>query len=163
MAQAAEQEAMELPGGCRRNVQQKYSVTGAQFERVVTLDEETARGFATFVGDLNPIHHDAAFAARSRFGGLIVSGTQTTAMMLAMTASYLSQFGPCLGLDAGFRFRRGIRMGETVRMVWTVVSITPKPGLGDLVAMEAVLSVVATGEIALTGTSTGVLLHAKTD
>ena len=131
---------------------------GAEFERVMTLDEAAARAFANSVGDLNPIHHDEAFARTSRFGGLIVSGTQTTALMLAMTATYLAAFGPCLGLDAQFRFRRGIRMGETVRMVWRVVSVTPKAGLGDLIKMAGTLTVVATNEVALTGTSTGVLL-----
>jgi acyl dehydratase len=132
---------------------------GAEFERVVTLDEEQARAFATLAGDFNPIHHDEAFARTSRFGGLIVSGTQTTALMLAMTATYLSGFGPCLGLDAQFRFRRGIRMGETVRMVWRVASVTPKAGLGNLIKMTGTLTVVATNEVALTGTSTGVLLR----
>jgi acyl dehydratase len=134
---------------------------GAQFERIVTLDEPSARAFATLVGDLNPIHHDQVFAETSRFGGLIVSGTQTSAMMLAMTATYLSEFGPCLGLDASFKFRRGVRMSEAVRMAWTVTAVTPKPGLGDAVVLDGVLTVISTGERAVTGTATGVLLRQK--
>lgn len=134
---------------------------GAKFERVVTLDEQSARAFATLAGDFNPIHHDQAFAETSRFGGLIVSGTQTTAMMLAMTATYLCAYGPCLGLNASFKFRRGIRMGETVRMAWTVTAVTPKSRMGDLVVLDGILTVISTGEIAVTGTSTGILLHQK--
>lgn len=132
---------------------------GARFERVVTFDEASARAFATLVGDLNPFHHDPAFAQASRFGGLIVSGTQTTAMMLAMTATYLSRYGPSLGLRSEFKFRRGVPMGETVRMGWTIVSVTPKPRLGDLVSLEGGMVMISTGELAVSGTSTAVLLR----
>lgn len=133
---------------------------GARFERFVTFDEASAQAFATLAGDLNPIHHDRDFAKTSRFGGLIVSGTQTTAMMLGMTASFLAQFGPCVGLDAKFRFRRAVPMGETVRMQWTVTSAAEKPRLGTLVTMEGTLTL-ASGETALSGTSTAVLLRKK--
>ena len=132
---------------------------GAQFERIVTFDEAAARAFATMAGDFNPVHHDRNFAETSRFGGLIVSGTQTTAMMLGMTATFLAQFGPCVGLDAQFRFRRAVPMGETVRMAWRVTSVEDKPRLGRLVAMEGDLTL-ASGVVALTATSTAALLEA---
>ncbi len=48
---------------------------GEIFERIVTFDEQGARTFATLVGDFNPLHHDDEFARKSRFGGLIISGT----------------------------------------------------------------------------------------
>ncbi len=130
---------------------------GETFERVVTFDESGARHFATLVGDFNPAHHDEDFAAKSRFGGLIISGTQSTAMLMAMTATFLSAKGSALGLEYNFRFRRAIRMGETVNMHWVVTEIVPKPGLGDIVTFEARLTL-AGGELAVTGTGKCVLL-----
>jgi acyl dehydratase len=131
---------------------------GETFERVVTFDEADARYFATLVGDFNPAHHDQDFAAKSRFGGLIISGTQSTAMLMAMTATFLSAKGAALGLEYTFRFRKAIKMGETVNMHWVVTEVTPKPGLGHIVAFEARLTLAGTGELAVSGTGKCVLL-----
>jgi acyl dehydratase len=133
-------------------------VVGERFERIVTFDEAGARAFATLVGDLNPAHHDEDFAAAGRFGGLIISGTQSVAMLMAMTATFFSARAPTLGLEYGFRFRKAVRMGETVKMSWVVTSVLPKPGLGDIVAFTASLIVLSTGEEAVTGTGKCVLL-----
>jgi acyl dehydratase len=130
---------------------------GETFEQIVTFDEASARHFATLVGDFNPAHHDEDFAAKSRFGGLIISGTQSTALLMAMTATFLSARGAALGLEYTFRFRKAIRMGETVNMRWEVREITPKPGLGDIVAFEAALTL-SSGEVAVSGTGKCVLL-----
>jgi acyl dehydratase len=135
-------------------------LVGERFERVVTFDEAGARAFATLVGDLNPLHHDPDFAARSRFGGLIVSGTQSMAMLMAMTATFLSARGAALGLDYDFRFRKGIRMGETVRMEWVVTAVTPKEKLGHIVAFDAALTLLSTGEVAISGSGRCALLAA---
>jgi hypothetical protein len=62
-----------------------------------------------------------------------------------------------LGLEYNFRFRKAIRMGETVNMHWVVTEIVPKPGLGDIVTFEARLTL-AGGELAVTGTGKCVLL-----
>jgi len=134
-----------------------YVAVGETFERVVTFDEAGARHFATLVGDFNPAHHDEDFAANSRFGGLIISGTQSTAMLMAMTATFLSAKGAALGLEYTFRFRKAIRMGETVNMHWVVTEITQKPGLGEIVVFAAKLTL-AGGELAVSGTGKCVLL-----
>jgi acyl dehydratase len=132
---------------------------GETFERVVTFDEEGARAFATLVGDFNPAHHDEDFAAKSRFGGLIISGTQSVAFLMAMTATFLSERGAALGLEYNFRFRKGVRMGETVNMSWVVTDVIPKPGLGDIVVFDAALTILATGELAVSGTGKCALLE----
>jgi acyl dehydratase len=133
---------------------------GEVFEKTMTFDEDGARAFATLVGDLNPIHHDAAFAAASRFGGLIISGTQSVAVLMAMTATFLSARGAALGLDYQFRFRKGVRMGETCHLAWTVTEVTPKTGLGEIVSFDAAMTIVASGEVAVSGTGKCVLLNA---
>jgi len=124
---------------------------GEIFERVVTFDEEGARAFALLVGDFNPIHHDEDFAAKSRFGGLIISGTQSVAYLMAMTATFVSERGAALGLEYNFRFRKGVRMGETVKLAWVVTDVTTKAGLGEIVTFDASLTVLSSGEVAVTG------------
>jgi acyl dehydratase len=131
---------------------------GEIFERIVTFDEAGARGFATLVEDFNPIHHDEEFAKKSRFGGLIISGTQSVALLMAMTATFLSVRGEALGLEYSFRFRKGVRMGETVKMAWVVTAVTPKPGLGHIVSFDATLTILSSGDVAVTGTGKCALL-----
>ncbi len=131
---------------------------GERFEQVVTFDEAGARAFAALVGDFNPAHHDEDFASKGRFGGLIISGTQSTGMMMAMTATYLAGKGTALGLDYSFKFRKAVRMGESVTMAWEVTHVTAKPGLGDIIDMTGTLTVHSTGEVAVTGTGKAVLL-----
>ena len=77
------------------------------------------------VGDTNPIHHDAELAEKSRFGRLLASGPQTTAHLLALTASHFSKRGAMLGLEFWVRFRRPVYADETITLEWLVVSVKP--------------------------------------
>lgn len=81
----------------------------------VRLSPESVASFAQAAGDSNPIHHDAAFAANTRFGRPTASGPHTTALLLALTASHFSQKGAMLGLEFWVRFRRPIYADETIR------------------------------------------------
>jgi acyl dehydratase len=136
-------------------------LVGEVFEKIVTFDEAEARAFAMLVGDLNPVHHDAEFAAGSRFGGLIISGTQSVAILMAMTATFLSARGAALGLEYQFRFRKGVRMNETCHLTWTVTEVLPKAGLGEIVSFDAAMSIVASREVAVSGVGKCVLLDAS--
>jgi len=132
---------------------------GERFTKTVTFDEAGARAFASLVGDFNPAHHDETYVTAKRFGGLIISGTQSTAMMMAMTATFLAGKGVVLGLEFSFRFKKAVLMGETAELAWTVTEVTPKPGLGDIIEMSGELVVASTGAAAVTGTGKGVLLY----
>jgi 3-hydroxybutyryl-CoA dehydratase len=70
-----------------------YAQPHERFSATVALDPQTTSAFAHSVGDTNPVHHDAAVAAQSRFGRLIASGPHTTAHLLALTASHFSKRG----------------------------------------------------------------------
>jgi acyl dehydratase len=100
-----------------------------RFSSRVTLTPESVAGFARGVGDFNPIHHDANYAASTRFGRPIASGTQTTALLLALTATHFSRDGAMLGLEYWVRFRRAIYADETIRLEWLVVSVREAPRL----------------------------------
>jgi 3-hydroxybutyryl-CoA dehydratase len=108
-----------------------------RFSAQVSLDPGTVSAFASAVGDTNPVHHDAALAAQSRFGRLIASGPQTTAHLLALTASHFSKRGAMLGLEFWVRFRRPVYADETITLEWLVVSVKHNERLkGDVVDLR---------------------------
>lgn len=101
-----------------------------RFSSEITLTPTAVREYAVSVGDTNPVHHDPGFAAASRYGRLIASGTHTTALLLGLTASYFSTKGSMVGLEFWVRFRRPVFADETVRLEWLVVRVTPNEKLG---------------------------------
>jgi 3-hydroxybutyryl-CoA dehydratase len=106
-------------------------------EERVTFDAESIRAFAAMSGDWNPLHHDDAAAARSRFGRIIASGPHVVARMMGLEATYFSARHDALGLDNAFRFVRGVPEGTTLTLAWTVTNMTYKASLhGHIVAIE---------------------------
>lgn len=101
-----------------------------RFSREVSLSPDSVADYASAVGDTNPVHHDAAIAARSRFGRLIASGTHTTALLLGLTASHYSKRGAMLGLEFRVRFRKAIFADERIRLEWLVIKVTKNEKLG---------------------------------
>jgi 3-hydroxybutyryl-CoA dehydratase len=108
-----------------------------RFSSEVKLTPAMVAEYAHGVGDTNPVHHDAEFAAASRYGRLIASGTHTTALLLGLTASHFSTNGSMVGLEFWVRFRRPIYADETLRLEWLVVKVTPNEKLkGDVVELR---------------------------
>ncbi len=111
--------------------------SGERFSTEVTLTPAAVTEFARLVGDDNPVHHDAAFAARTRYRRLIASGTHTTALLLALTAAHFSKRGAMVGLEFWQRFRRPVFADETIRLEWLIVRVTPNARLrGDVVELR---------------------------
>lgn len=108
-----------------------------RFSANVSLTPSDVRAFATTAGDNNPIHHDPAFAATTRFGRPTASGPHTTALLLALTASHFSKKGAMLGLEFWVRFRRPVYADETISLEWLVVRVTPNEKLrGEIVELR---------------------------
>jgi acyl dehydratase len=103
----------------------------------VKLTPEVVGAFAHSVGDDNPVHHDPEFAAGTRYGRVIASGTHTTALLLALTASHYSKKGAVVGLEFWVRFRRPVYADETVRLEWLVVKVAANEKLrGEIVDLR---------------------------
>jgi 3-hydroxybutyryl-CoA dehydratase len=114
-----------------------YARPHERFSAVVSLDPNATSAFAHAVGDTNPMHHDADLAAKSRFGRLLASGPQTTAHLLALTASHFSKRGAMLGLEFWVRFRKPVYADETITLEWLVVSVKHNAHLnGDVVDLR---------------------------
>lgn len=108
-----------------------------RFSSEVRLTPAMVAAYAHAAGDTNPVHHDRAFAAATRYGRLIASGTHTTALLLGLTASHFSQHSAMVGLEFWVRFRRPIYADETIRLEWLVVKVTPHAKLqGDIVELR---------------------------
>ena len=110
---------------------------GERFSAEVTLTPELVGAYARSAGDDNPVHHDPHFAASTRYGRLIASGTHTTALLLGLTASHFSSRGAMVGLEFWVRFRRPVYADETIRLEWLVVKVTANEKLkGDIVELR---------------------------
>lgn len=97
---------------------------GEKFSLCHVFNEMEVRAFATAAGDTNPLHHDSGVAARSRYGGLIVSGTHTTALLLGLAAAHFSKNFSVVGTAFSVEFRRAVAADAAVQIDWEVVAVT---------------------------------------
>ena len=113
------------------------ATVGERFAKTVHFSADSIRAYADSVGDSNPLHHDEKFAARSRFGGLIASGTHSASLLMALTASHFSRHAQPLGLEFKLHFHKAVHAGDTLELAWTVTRVQWKSSLGgDLVWLE---------------------------
>lgn len=101
-----------------------------RFSRRFVLSAADVRAFATLAEDANPIHHDARYASTTRFGGIIASGAQLSAMLMGVTATYFSSVGEMVGLEFTFRFRKHVMVNESIVAEWLVIRAAHKSSLG---------------------------------
>lgn len=108
-----------------------------RFSAEVSLSPQNVAAYAAGAGDTNPVHHDPSFAAGTRYGRLIASGTHTTALLLGLTAKHYSKSSAMIGLEFWVRFKKAIFADETIRLEWLVVSVKPNARLGgDIVDLR---------------------------
>jgi 3-hydroxybutyryl-CoA dehydratase len=103
---------------------------GETFSKRHVFTAEDIAEFAMRAGDMNPLHHDAEKAARSRFGGLIASGPQTSALLMGLAAAHFSRGHDTAGLEFTFRFRRAIPVDTDATLSWEVTAVEPNAKLG---------------------------------
>ncbi len=96
---------------------------GYTFERLVRWTPEEIRAFARDVGDHNPMHHDDGFASDTRFGGLIASGAQPVAILMAMCGSQATEREPGVGLEFNFKLLGPARPNDDILFRWVVTGV----------------------------------------
>ncbi|QGZ60394.1 MaoC family dehydratase [Paraburkholderia acidisoli] len=127
---------------------------GETFRSTLALTPESVKSFTRLVNDLNPLHLDDAYAAQSRFGGLIASGTQPTAHFMALLATHFSQYAQPLGLEFDMKLKRAAYATDVITFEWRVEEAYWKPSLnGDLVKLAGE-AVNQNGEVLVVGRST---------
>ncbi len=125
---------------------------GETFSETLTLTPEEAKSFSRAARDFNPLHLDEDVAAASRYGKLIVSGTQMASHLMALPATHFSQRGDVVGLDFSVRFHKAVHADDTILLAWEVVAVTPtSAGSADVVEMKGKITN-GQGELAVAAT-----------
>lgn len=121
------------------------------------FSEQQVSDFARMTGDFNPIHHDKAAAAQTSFGKIMLSGTQYTALMMGLVATFVSERSPTLGLEFDFKFKKAVFANESLTAQWVISDIRYHDKLqGNLIHFEGTL-INDKGELCTVGR--GVLLQ----
>jgi len=97
-------------------------VPGQRATRSLTLGPDKVRAFAELTGDYNPLHFDHAFAARTRFGNLVVQGGLTTGLLHALVAMDMPGPGTVF-LSQNWKFTAPVYIGDTITAEAEVMSV----------------------------------------
>jgi len=96
-----------------------------------TITQEQVDRFADLTGDHNPIHLDAEYAAATPFGGTIVHGYLTLALVVPLMAEVVEVTGVGTGVNYGLdrlRFPAPVRVGSRIRVTSTLSAVTEVAG-----------------------------------
>ena len=104
---------------------------GQHASRSLTLTAEHVRKFAEISGDHNPLHFDAAFAARTKFGRLVVQGGLTTGLVHALVAMDMPGPGTVF-LSQNWKFTAPVYIGDTITADAEVISVHPSKPVTQL-------------------------------
>lgn len=102
-------------------------VVGDTAERSRAITARDIELFTEISGDRNPIHYDPEFAAATSFGGIVVQGGITTAILNAVVAEDLPGPGTVF-LNVDWSFRAPVRPGDVITGRVAVTEVrTDKP------------------------------------
>jgi acyl dehydratase len=109
---------------------------GDSFASTMTVTETHLVLGAGLVGDFNPHHVSATYARGARYGGRILHGVITSAIMGAPLGMYFH--GTAIGfIEHHVRFLAPVRPGDTLTTTWTIVDKHDKPKhAGGIVALR---------------------------
>ena len=110
---------------------------GQSARRSRTVTEADLIAFAAVTGDENPAHMDEAYAATTPFKGRIAHGMLSAGYISAVLGVDLPGPG-AIYLSQSLRFRRPVRIGDTVEATVSVAAIDLDKGR---VTLETVCSV----------------------
>ena len=117
----------------------KLVVVGERVMRTVRYTREDIAGFAQITLDENPLHSDTRSAQRARFGEIIASGQQTSALMMGLLATHFSRASDglrreMLCLNFNFSFKLPVFADQDLLLNWKVASAEWNGKLGGVLA-----------------------------
>jgi 3-hydroxybutyryl-CoA dehydratase len=86
-----------------------------------TITEADISGFAGLTGDFNPLHVDAEFARRSRFGARIAHGMLTAGLISTVLGMRLPGPGGIF-VSQTLNFRKPVHIGDTITAIAEVIA-----------------------------------------
>jgi acyl dehydratase len=97
-------------------------LVGQKAFRSITLTAEHVRAYAEMTGDYNPLHFDAGFTSKTKFGKLVVQGGLTTGLLHALVAMEMPGPGTVF-LSQNWKFTAPVFIGDTITAQAEVVSV----------------------------------------
>ncbi len=119
---------------------------GQKATRSLTLTEDHVAAYAEMTGDYNPLHFDPDFAARTKFGKLVVQGGLTTGILNALVAMDMPGPGTVF-LSHDWKFTAPVFIGDTITGAAEILSLHPTKPVTQL----KITVTRQTGEIVLEG------------
>ena len=111
---------------------------------------------AARLGDTNPVHFDAVFAAGTRFNGLIAAAGHSTGVFVSLLAEHFNKEHEAYGLEFNYKLKRAVPAGLDAICTWRIVDMRPSKKLGgNILTLEGELTD-DTGTVYIVGS--GVLL-----
>ncbi len=104
---------------------------GQRATRELTVDEEMVRKYAEITGDYNPLHFDAEFTAKTRFGRLMAQGGIATGLLHALVAMQMPGPGSVF-MRQSWSFPAPVYIGDTLRAEASVKSVRSKRNMAEL-------------------------------
>jgi acyl dehydratase len=100
---------------------------GQKAERSRLVTARDIELFTEISGDRNPLHYDEAAARTTRFGGIVVQGGVTSAILNAVVAEDLPGPGTVF-LQVNWSFKAPVRPGDTITGQVEITAVrTDKP------------------------------------
>lgn len=121
---------------------------GQEAELSRTVTSHDIELFTEISGDHNPLHYDEEIARNTRFGGIVVQGGITSAILNAVVAEKLPGPGTVF-LQTNWSFKAPVRPGDTITGRVTVTSVREDKPITELETQV----VLADGTVVLDGTA----------
>jgi acyl dehydratase len=109
---------------------------GQRARRTQTVTAREVELYAQITGDRNPLHFDAAFAARTRFGRLVAQGGIAAGMLNALVAMDLPGPGTVF-MSQALKYLAPAYLGDTLTAEVEVLALKPDKPVCQLRAVIA--------------------------
>ena len=104
---------------------------GQKAERSREVTAADIERFTAMSGDRNPLHYDEAAARATRFGGIVVQGGVTSAILNAVVAEDLPGPGTVF-LQVNWNFKAPVRPGDMITGEVTVTKVRADKPITEL-------------------------------
>lgn len=121
---------------------------GQRHQRSRKVTARDIQRFTEISGDRNPLHYDKAAAEKTRFGGIVVQGGVTSAILNAVVAEDLPGPGTVF-LQVNWQFKAPVRPGDTITGEVEITSVRDDKPITEM----ATRVLLADGSVVLEGTA----------
>ena len=132
---------------------------GEKVTRRMRYSRDDIAQFARMSLDENPLHLDSMVAQRARFGEIVASGQQTSAILMGMLATHYSRSDDgvprqMICLNMNFAFKAPVFAEQEIVLQWKVSSVTANVKLKGFVGLLDGHASVARGKPAVVARGT---------